>query len=76
MNANVIGKVQLGQTQDEVRAIMRHDAERREASLTSDGRKIESWSYITDYDAERMTTLTFTDGHLTGMGQAPWKTDD
>jgi hypothetical protein len=75
-NAKVIGQVQLGQTQEEVRAIMRHDPERREASLTSDGKKVETWSYITDYDAERMSTLTFTDGRLTAMGQAAWKSDD
>lgn len=75
-NAKVIGQVQLGQTQEEVRAIMRHDPERREGSLTSDGEKVETWSYITDYDAERMSTLTFTDGRLTAMGQAAWKSDD
>jgi hypothetical protein len=75
-NAKVIGAVQLGQTQEEVRMIMRHDPERREGSLAADGKKIETWSYITDYDAERMTTLTFTDGTLTAIGQDAWKSDD
>lgn len=75
-NAKVIGQVQLGQTQEEVRVIMRHDPERRAASLEPDGKRVETWSYITDYNAEIMSTITFTDGRLTAMGQAPWKSDD
>src|SRR5438093_6422798 len=72
-NAKQIPQVSLGQTPAEVRAIMRHDPERREASLATDGKQIETWSYITDYDAEQMTSLTFTDGRLTQIGKAPWK---
>src|SRR5829696_4293533 len=71
-NARVIGQVRLGQTQDDVRTIMKHAPERREASM-SDGRRSEIWMYITDYQAELMTALTFTDGVLTSIGQAPWK---
>lgn len=41
-NSKVIGLVKLGQTEQEVRAIMGHDAERREGSLSPDGRKIET----------------------------------
>ncbi len=72
-NAKVIGQVKLGQTQDEVRAIMRHDPERREAAVSSDGTTTETWVYITDYQAELMTTLIFTSGKVTGIGQGPWK---
>lgn len=75
-NAKVIGQVKLGQTQDQVRAIMRHDPERRLATISSEGKKIETWSYITDYQAELMTTLTFTDSSLTAIGQAPWKSQN
>jgi hypothetical protein len=74
-NANVINQVKLGETQDQVRTIMRHDAERREASSSLEGKNLETWSYITDYQAELMTTLTFTDGVLTAIGQAPWKSE-
>jgi len=41
-NAKMIGKVQLGQTQEEVRGIMLHDPERREGSLAYDGKKVET----------------------------------
>ena len=72
-NSKVIGQVRLGQTEQEVRAIMQHDPERREGSLSPEGKRIETWSYITDYQAELVTTLTFTEGRLTNIGQAPWK---
>lgn len=66
-NSTVIGKVQPGQTKEEVRAIMRHDAERRSIA---DGR--ETWGYITDYGSEMMTDIVFTEGKVTGLKQSPW----
>jgi len=72
-NHKVSAQVALGQTQAEVLKIMRHDPERRDASISADGKKVETWSYITDYDAEQMTTFTFTDGLLTAIGHAAWK---
>jgi hypothetical protein len=71
-NSKVIGQVKLGQTQDDVMAIVRHAPERRKATATPDA-QVETWSYITDYQAELMTTLTFTNGKLTAIGQEPWK---
>lgn len=70
-NARVIGQVAPGQTKDQVREIMKHDPERREIQGTE-----ELWSYITDYDAELMTTIVFTNGVVTGMKQQPWKSED
>jgi hypothetical protein len=72
-NSQAVGKVKLGQSQQEVRAIMQHDPERREAAVSVEGKSAETWSYITDYSAELMTTFTFTDGRLTKIGKAPWK---
>jgi hypothetical protein len=66
-NATVINQVQPGQSKEQVRAIMRHDAERREITGNS-----ETWLYITDYGSELMTAITFTDGKVTGLKQAPW----
>jgi len=72
-NAKQIGRIQLGQTPNDVRSLMKHDAERREASADANGNTVETWSYITDYDAEQMTTLTFTNGRLTAIGKESWK---
>jgi penicillin V acylase-like amidase (Ntn superfamily) len=61
-NATVISQIQKGQTPADVRAIMRHDAERREVtSLT------ESWGYLTSYDNKMMTWITFTDRKVTSL---------
>jgi hypothetical protein len=61
-NAPRLQKVELGMTKDDVRRIMEHDAERREAD--SGG---ERWYYMADYDAEKMTVLTFTDGRVNAI---------
>ena len=70
-NSKVIGQVHAGATMQEVHDIMKHDAERR----TIDGDR-ESWGYITDYQAELMTWVVFTDGKVTAMSQGPWKDDN
>jgi hypothetical protein len=67
-NAKVINQVQPGQTKQEVRTIMQHDPERRELAANT-----ETWIYITDYSAELMTAITFTDGKVTSLKQVPWK---
>ena len=69
-NSRVIGQVHSGATMREVREIMKHDPERR----TIEGNR-ESWGYITDYQAEMMTWIVFTDGVVTGMSQGPWKSN-
>lgn len=66
-NRTVIAQVQPGQTATDVRAIMRHDAERR----TVDGHS-ESWGYITNYADQTMTLITFTDQKVTSVTQQPW----
>lgn len=67
-NARVIGQIHAGQSFADVRSIMKHDAERR----TIDNNR-ESWAYITDYQAEMMTWITFTDGKVSAMTTGPWK---
>jgi hypothetical protein len=69
-NAKVIGKVESGQTKEQVRAIMQHDPERREIV---EGK--ETWIYMTDYGSELMTAIQFTDGKVSGLKQVPWHTD-
>jgi hypothetical protein len=69
-NGSVIASIHTGQTLTDVRAIMRHDAERR----TVDGSN-ESWGYITNYDAKVMTWIAFTDRKVSSITQQPWVRD-
>jgi hypothetical protein len=69
-NSGVITSIHTGQTLTDVRAIMRHDAERR----TVDGAN-ESWGYITNYDDKVMTWIAFTDRKVSAVSQQPWVRD-
>lgn len=69
-NETVIAQIHTGQTLTDVRAIMRHEAERR----TADGSN-ESWGYITNYDNKTMTWIAFTDRKVTGITTQPWVRD-
>jgi len=69
-NQTVIGSIHTGQTLTDVRAIMRHDAERR----TVDGSN-ESWGYITDYNDKVMTWIEFTDRKVSAVTKQPWVRD-
>jgi uncharacterized lipoprotein NlpE involved in copper resistance len=69
-NHGVIASIHTGQTLTDVRAIMRHEAERR----TVDGSN-ESWGYITNYNDKVMTWIAFTDRKVTSVSQQPWVRD-
>lgn len=69
-NQTVIAQIHTGQTLTDVRAIMRHDAERR----IVDGPN-ESWGYITNYDDKVMTWIAFTDRKVSAVTQQPWLRD-
>lgn len=69
-NKTVIAQIHTGQTLTDVRAIMRHDAERR----TVDGAN-ESWGYLTDYENKVMTWITFTDRTVSSITKEAWKRD-
>ena len=61
-NATVIGQIHKGQSQDDVRGIMRHDPERREIQ-----RLTESWGYMTSYRNNMITWITFTDDRVSSL---------
>jgi hypothetical protein len=61
-NASVISQIHKGQTRADVRAIMRHNAERREVNTVT-----ESWGYLTSYENKMMTWVTFTDHKVTSL---------
>jgi len=69
-NETVIAQIHTGQTLTDVRAIMRHNAERR----TVDGTN-ESWGYITNYDDKVMTWIAFTDRKVSAVTLQPWVRD-
>ena len=69
-NDTVIAQIHTGQTLTDVRAIMRHDAERR----TVDGSN-ESWGYITNYNDKVMTWIEFTDRKVSGVTKQAWVRD-
>jgi hypothetical protein len=70
--AKVINAVAVGQTKEEVRAIMKRDPWRREASV-QDGAAVERWGYPTSYEDERMAWITFRDGKVSELKESAWE---
>lgn len=60
---SALERVKLGQSEEEVRAIM-GPPEGREAAGTG-----ESWSYLTDYDGGRNTVIVLESGIVTAIRQ-------
>jgi hypothetical protein len=75
-NRACINRITLGQTTAEVAAIMGHGPERRDARLRFDGKKIEMWSYATDYVHKTDTTVTFVDDRVTEIRATSWEEKD
>jgi hypothetical protein len=63
-NESVIAQIHTGQTLSDVRAIMRHEAERRAVDGSN-----ESWGYVTDYNDKVMvmTWIGFTDWKVSSV---------
>jgi hypothetical protein len=74
-NAPLLTQVHLGQSKDEVLAIMRHPAERQEAKQV-DGHAYETWVYMLNYPNETMTAITFTDAKVTEIKTIPWEKNE
>ena len=70
--AKAINSVAVGQTKEEVRAIMNRDPWRREASL-QDGAAIERWGYPTSDEDERMVWITYRDGKVSEIKESAWE---
>jgi len=67
-----IDRVQVGQTLDEVRAIMGKPPEKREVRARFDGKTVELWSYATDYTRKADSTIIFLDGRVTEVRVTSW----
>jgi outer membrane protein assembly factor BamE (lipoprotein component of BamABCDE complex) len=69
VNAPLLPKVQIGMTRDEVKKTLGgRDPDRREATTDS-----ETWYYMSDYQRELMSKLTFISGKLTRIEQVSWE---
>jgi len=65
-------RIALGQSLGEVRAIMGKDPEKREARLRFDGKKVELWTYVTDYTRKVDSTIIFLDGRVQEIRATSW----
>jgi hypothetical protein len=75
-NEHRINQIRVGQTLEEVRAIMGKEPERREARARFDGKTVEMWSYVTDYARKLDTTIIFVDGRVQEIRATPWEDKD
>ena len=66
-NSQAVALVKIGMSMELVTKTMNRIPEQRTANENK-----ETWSYLTDYDAERMTTIIFKDNIVVGLEQAPW----
>lgn len=71
-----LNRIEVGRTIAQVRALMGKEPERREARLRFDGKKVELWSYVSDYGRKLDTTLIFVDGVLQEIRTTSWEEKD
>jgi hypothetical protein len=71
-NRGRLNEVRIGQTMDEVRALMHKPPEKREVRIRFDGKQIEFWSYVTDYARKLDSTITFIDGRVAEIRATTW----
>lgn len=71
-----LNRISVGASMADVRAIMRKDPERREARLRFDGKKVELWSYVSDYARKMDTTIIFVDGVVNEIRTTSWESED
>src|SRR5947209_16620916 len=75
-NRERLNLVRVGQTLEEVRAVMGKEPERRDSRKRFDGKLVEMWSYATDYVRRLDTTITFVDGRVEEIKTLPWYEPD
>ena len=71
-----LNQVVVGQSTAAVRVIMRKEPERRESRLRFDGKRVEMWSYVSDYARKLDTTLIFVDDRLEEIRTTTWAEKD
>lgn len=72
VNATYIGQVKIGQTMDQVRTEMHKGPESQNVTTLPDGTLETVWNYVTDYDADTNTSITFRGDKVTAINQTRW----
>ncbi|MCU1227853.1 MAG: hypothetical protein JWO97_737 [Acidobacteria bacterium] len=67
-----IRQVKLGQTDSEVLVAMHTSPESTSARTLQDGTIEQTWNYLTDYDNDTNTTITFRNGRVVEITQTAW----
>ena len=67
-----VTRIAIGQSIDEVRTIMGKEPEKREARVRFDGKKVELWTWVTDYTRKVDSTIIFLDGHVQEIRATSW----
>jgi major membrane immunogen (membrane-anchored lipoprotein) len=67
-----ISGVKIGQAIDEVRAMMHKGPESQSVTALPDGTVETTWNYLTDYESDTNTTITFRNGKVTAINQTRW----
>jgi hypothetical protein len=65
-NAPRIRQLNLGQSMQQTREIMGRDPEERSLK-TQDGRPVEIWGYLTEYDKSIVSVITFVESRIVSI---------
>ena len=65
-NAPRVAKLAVGMSLLNARQVMGRDPEERTVR-TVDGKVVERWSYLTNYDSSIVSRITFTEGRITAI---------
>jgi hypothetical protein len=71
-NKVFIGQVKIGQTMEQVRIEMHKGPESQNVSTLPDGTVETVWNYVTDYDSDTNTSITFRGDKVTAINQTRW----
>ncbi len=71
-NKAVIGSIHLGQSMEQVQAIMGKAPESVDARLLENGVSETVWYYLTDYGNETNTAITFHNDKVVAIATSKW----
>jgi hypothetical protein len=75
VNKSAIGNIHLEQSFDQVKAIMGSPPESTAVRLLDNGVHETVWYYLTDYEGETNTAITFHNGKVVAIAASQWLGD-